>query len=93
MVKIILIIVLVIILLLSGALYILYVLFSEKEKYFKKNLQKGDMCLFYPSEYEDKLCEVLEINENVVKIKDMSGEIYVTNIENITSPLNERKYI
>lgn len=55
------------------SLYILYILFSQYEKHFKKNLRVGDYCLYYPNENEDLLCEVVEIEDNIVKIKDKDG--------------------
>jgi len=80
------IVILVILAVLLGLFYLGYYIFSEKEKYFRKHLQVGDMCLFYLNEYEDKLCHVIEINDDIVRVKDRNGDIYKTNIENITAP-------
>ncbi len=66
--------------------FIFYFIFSQKEKYFKSNLQIGNSCIYYPNEDDDKFCKVVDIKDNVVKIKDLFGVIYETNIENISTP-------
>ena len=62
-----------------------FVLF-KKHKLFIKYLQVGDICRYIIDEYEYKICDVIEINGEVVKLKSKIGEVYVTNIENITTP-------
>lgn len=67
--------------------YLFYAFFTQKEKYFIKNLQVGDICRYYPTETEDRLCEVIDIDGDIVKIKDKcGGVIYDTNIRNIVYP-------
>jgi len=82
----ILIVILITVATISTSLYLLYLLFSQHEKLFKKNLQVGDSCCYYPNETEDLLCEIVEIKGDRVKIKDKDGISYETDIENISSP-------
>ena len=79
------IITLAIIVVVSGAFLLFYYLFLQKELYFKKHIQVGDMCIYYPNEDEDKLCTVVEISGDIIKIKDSFVEFHVTHINNITS--------
>lgn len=65
----------------------LYFLISNRERHFTKYLIVGEVCRYYISEDEDVLCEILEINGDKLKIKNLAtGEIYNTIKSNISTP-------
>jgi len=70
-----------------GLLCLGYFIFVLRETLFIKHLQVGDICRYIIDDYDYKVCDVVEINNNIVKVKDKNnGKIYETHIENITLP-------
>lgn len=61
-------------------------IFVKRDKLFIKHLQVGDTCRYIIGEYDYKICDVIEINGDVVKLKSKTDEIYNTNIRNVMSP-------
>ncbi len=69
-----------------GLLTLINFIFIKRDKLFMKYLQVGDICRYIIDEYDYKICNVIEINDNIIKLESKTGEIYITNIENVTAP-------
>ena len=66
--------------------YLGYYLHLKKEKLFKKYLKVGERCIYFLNEDEDRYCEVIKRDGDIIKVKDTLDVTYETHIDNITSP-------